>query len=85
MARLRGTLHRATTVAATGNRLIGPGSEAAAAAITRRYRFGVPSYLAATVVALWSVPLSLAINGALALLYLLPQRDLKASGVGAEA
>ena len=72
-------------VAATGNRLIRPGSEAAAAVVTRRYRFGVPSYLAATLAALWSVPLSLAINGALAVLYLLPQRDLKASGVGGEA
>ena len=72
-------------VAATGNRLIKPGSEAVAAAVTRRYRFGVPSYLAATLVALWSVPLSLAINGALAVLYLLPQRDLGAARVGGGA
>ncbi len=72
-------------VAATGNRLIRPGSEEAAAAVTRRYRFGVPSYLTATVVALWSVPLSLVINGALALLYLLPQRDQGSTGVGGPA
>ncbi len=69
-------------IAATGNRLIRPGSEAAAAVVTRRYRFGVPSYLAATLAAVWSVPLSLAIHGALALLYLLPQRDRGSTGVG---
>ncbi len=71
-------------VAATGNRLIRPGAEAAAAEVTRRYRYGVPSYLAAALVAFWSVPLSLAIDGALALLYLLPQRDPAGSGVRAE-
>jgi uncharacterized membrane protein len=69
-------------IAATGNRLIRPGSEAAAAVVTRRYRFGVPSYLAATLAAVWSVPLSLAIHGGLALLYLLPQRDRGSTGVG---
>jgi uncharacterized membrane protein len=47
-----------------------PGSESAVARITSRYRLGVPSYLAATVVALWSVPVSLAIDAGLALLYI---------------
>jgi uncharacterized membrane protein len=42
--------------------------------------FNVMWRVAATVVALWSVPLSLAINGALALLYLLPQRDAGEGG-----
>lgn len=59
-------------VAARRNRLIDKGSEAAAAVVTRRFRFGVPSYLAATLVALVSTPASLAIDGALALFYLLP-------------
>lgn len=70
-------------VAATGNRLVRPGAEAAAAEVTRRYRYGVPSYLAATLAAVWSVPLSLAIDGGLALLYLLPQRDPAGGRVGA--
>ena len=65
-------------VAATNNRLIVAGREATAAGVTRRYRFGVPSYLAAAVVAIWSVPLSLAIDGGLALLYLLPRKDAEA-------
>ena len=33
-----------------------PGSKDAVARITSRYRLGVPSYLVATVVAVWSVP-----------------------------
>jgi uncharacterized membrane protein len=61
--------------AARGNRLIAPGSEAAAAVVTRRFWYGFPSYLVATVAALVSVPLSLAIDAGLALLYLLPRRD----------
>lgn len=59
-------------VAARGNRLIEKGSEEAAAVVTRRYRYGVPSYLAAALVALVSTPASLAIDGAVALFYLLP-------------
>ncbi len=47
-----------------------PGSEDAVARISSRYRLGVPSYLAATLVALWSVPLSLAIDAGLALLFI---------------
>ena len=62
-------------VAARNNRLIKPGSESAAAEVTRRFRYGVPTYLAATLAALVSVPVSLAIDGALALFYVLPQRD----------
>jgi len=71
-------------VAATGNRLIVSGMEAAAASVTRRYRYGVPSYLVATLVAIWSVPLSLAIDGGLTLLYLLPGNGYRGGGVGAE-
>ena len=62
-------------VASRGNRLIAPGSEAAAAEVTRRFNYGPPSYLVATLVAIISAPASLAVDGALALLYILPQRD----------
>lgn len=62
-------------MAAWGNRLITPGKEAAAEAVTRRFRWGYPSYLGATLAAFISVPLSLAIDAGLALLYLLPRRD----------
>jgi hypothetical protein len=55
--------------------LITPGSESAAADVTRRFRYGVPTYLAATLVAIVSVPISLAIDAAVALFYVLPQRD----------
>jgi uncharacterized membrane protein len=61
-------------VASRDNRLIVKGAEAAAADVTRRYRYGIPSYLLAMLVALASVPASLAIDGALALYYFLPQR-----------
>jgi uncharacterized membrane protein len=61
--------------AAWNGRLIAPGAEAAAAEVTRRYRFGVPSYLVATLVAIWSMPLSLAVDAALALLYILPRSE----------
>jgi uncharacterized membrane protein len=63
--------------AAWRNRLIASGAEAGAAEVTRRYRYGVPSYLAATVAALWSVPVSLAIDAGLALLYVLPRREVR--------
>jgi hypothetical protein len=53
--------------------LIVPGCEAEAAEVTRRFRPGAPIYLMATLVALWSVPLSLAIDAGLALLYILPR------------
>jgi uncharacterized membrane protein len=62
-------------IAAWRNRLIVPGREDAAAEVTRRYRYGVPTYLAATLAAFWSVPLSLVIDAALALLYVLPHRE----------
>jgi uncharacterized membrane protein len=62
-------------VAARGNRLISKGSEDAAAEVTRRYRYGVPSYLVATLVALWSWPASIALNAAIAGFYLLPRRE----------
>ena len=61
-------------VAARDNRLIVAGQEEAAAEVTRRYRYGWPSYLVAALAALVSVPASLAIDGALALYYVLPQR-----------
>jgi uncharacterized membrane protein len=65
--------------AAWKNRLIVQGREAAAAQVTRRYWAGSPSYLVATLAAFWSVPLSIALNGAIAFFYLLPRR------AGAEA
>jgi hypothetical protein len=61
--------------ASIGNRLIVKGEEKAAAEIDRRFWPGVPGYLTATIVAIWSVPASLAINGALAIFYLLPRRQ----------
>jgi uncharacterized membrane protein len=60
--------------AAWNNRLIVPGREAAAAAVTKAFRYGVPVYLLATLLALWNVPLSLAVNFTLAGFYLLPRR-----------
>lgn len=60
--------------ASWGHRLIAPGAEEAADEVTRRFRYGVPSYLAAALVAIVSVPVSLAIDGAVALFYILPQR-----------
>ena len=39
-------------VAAPGHRLIEPGSERAATEVSRRYRYGIPSYLAATLAAI---------------------------------
>jgi len=65
--------------AARNNRLIAPGSESAAAEVTRRFRYGIPTYLAATLAAFVSVPLSLAIDGGVALFYLLPQRETSTS------
>jgi uncharacterized membrane protein len=60
--------------AAWGNRLIRPGYESAAAAVTRAYRYGVPVYALATGLGFVSVPLSLAVNFSLALFYMLPRR-----------
>jgi uncharacterized membrane protein len=60
--------------AARGNRLIVAGREADAAAVTKAYRYGVPVYLLATLLALWNVPLSLAVNFSLAAFYMLPRR-----------
>jgi uncharacterized membrane protein len=62
-------------VASRDNRLITPGFEGTAAEVTRRFNYGPPSYLLATLVALFSAQTSLALDGALALLYILPQRD----------
>jgi TMEM175 potassium channel family protein len=58
--------------AAWRNRLIVPGCEEEAAEVTRRFRPGAPAYLLATLAAVWNVPLSLAIDAGLALLYILP-------------
>ena len=44
--------------------------------ITRRYMPGAPLYLAATLLALWSVAASLAMHGLLAVLYVLPERPV---------
>jgi uncharacterized membrane protein len=61
--------------AAFRRRLLVPSAGKAVDTITRRYRLGPPSYLLATVVALWSMRVSIAIDGGLALLYFLPQED----------
>jgi uncharacterized membrane protein len=42
--------------------------------ITRRFMPGAPLYLAATLLALWSVTASLVMHGLLAVLYVLPER-----------
>jgi uncharacterized membrane protein len=62
--------------AARGNRLIVAGREAAAARVTRAFWPGAPSYLVATLAAFVSVPLSVGLNGAIALFYLLPRREV---------
>jgi uncharacterized membrane protein len=67
--------------AARGNRLIVAGREAAAAQVTRRFWPGAPSYLVATLAAFVSVPLSVALNGAIAFFYLMPRR-VGAEGTG---
>jgi hypothetical protein len=61
--------------AAHGNRLIAAGQEAAAAQVTRRFWPGAPSYLVATLLAFVNVPLSVGVNGAIAIFYLLPRRE----------
>jgi uncharacterized membrane protein len=61
-------------IAAWKNRLIVPGREADAAAVTKAYRYGVPVYVLATLLAFWNVPLSLAVNFSLAAFYMLPRR-----------
>jgi TMEM175 potassium channel family protein len=63
--------------AARGNRLIARGHEAAAAQVSRRFWPGAPLYLSATLLALWSVPVSIGLNGAIALFYLLPRRAMQ--------
>jgi len=60
--------------AAWNNRLIIAGREAEAAAVSRAYRYGIPVYFLATVLAFVSVPLSLAVNFSLAAFYMLPRR-----------
>jgi len=67
-------------VAAWHDRLIVPGAESLAAEVSRRYWWGSPSYIVATLVALVSVPGSLAIDAGLALLYVLPRRDRRGDG-----
>jgi hypothetical protein len=51
----------------------GPGGEAAADQITRSYRWGIPSYTVSTLLALVSVPASVAMVGAMALFWLIPR------------
>jgi uncharacterized membrane protein len=60
--------------AAWKHRLIAPGREPEAAAVTRAYWYGAPTYTLAALVSFWSVALGLAINAGLALFYLLPRR-----------
>ena len=61
--------------AAWKNRLITSGRERAAAQVSRRFWPGAPSYLVATIVSLFSAPIGIGLNGALAVFYLLPRRS----------
>jgi uncharacterized membrane protein len=60
--------------AAWKHRLIAPEHRGAADQVTRRFWAGSPSYLIATLVSLRSAAAGVALNGALALFYLLPRR-----------
>ena len=60
-------------VASKGNRLILAGRETAAEQISRSYRWGIPSYTVATLLALWKPALGLALVGAMALFWLIPR------------
>jgi len=60
-------------VASRGNRLIAEGYEAAAAEISRSYRYGIPAYTLTTLVAFVSAPVSIALVGAMALFWLIPR------------
>ena len=55
------------------NRLIVPGSESAADEIARSYRWGIPMYLASTLLALWEPMASVVMVGAIALFWLVPR------------
>jgi uncharacterized membrane protein len=60
-------------VASRGNRLIHKGAEDAAAEITKGYQYGVPMYLATTLVALWNPTISVILVGFIAIYFLLPR------------
>ncbi len=60
--------------AAWKHRLITPSGHAAADQVSRRFWAGSPSYLIATLVGFKSVPAAIALDGALAVFYLLPRR-----------
>jgi uncharacterized membrane protein len=60
-------------VASRGNRLILPGCEAAADRISRSYRWGIPSYVVSTLLALWRPWIGLALVGAMALFWTIPR------------
>ena len=60
--------------AAWKHRLIAPEHQDAADQVSRRFWAGSPSYLIATLVAFKSVPAAIALDGALAVFYLLPRR-----------
>ena len=64
-------------VASRGNRLILPGREAAADQITRSYRWGIPSYVVSTLLALWKPAAGLALVGAMALYWLIPRGSVE--------
>lgn len=59
--------------AGRGYRLIAPGLKSAADEITKSYRWGVPAYSLSTLLALVSVPASVAFVGAMALYWLVPR------------
>jgi uncharacterized membrane protein len=60
-------------VASRGNRLILAGREKAAEQISRSYRWGIPSYVVSTLLALWKPLAGLALVGAMALFWLIPR------------
>lgn len=62
-------------VASTDYRLIGAGFHDGADRITKAFRFGVPGYTVATLLTFVSIPAGLAVDGALAVFYLLPRRS----------
>jgi uncharacterized membrane protein len=63
-------------VASRNHRLIAPGCEAAADQITKSYRWGIPSYTVATLLAPLSVPASVALVALMALYWLIPRGRL---------
>jgi uncharacterized membrane protein len=71
-------------VASTDHRLIAKGCEEEADKITKAFRFGIPGYALATALTFVAIPAGLALDGALALFYLLPRRASEGAETVAE-